>query len=101
MRWGSDRSCRYAEPSTRLEVKPEDRTMPDSPLTIGQVARQAGLATSAIRYYESIGLLPEPERLSGQRRYAPDVLRRLGAIDVAKQAGFTLEETRALLGADA
>ena len=41
-------------------------------LTIGEVARRAGVATSSIRYYESIGLLPEPERESGQRRYERD-----------------------------
>lgn len=76
--------------------------MPDAAvLTIGEVARQAGVNTSAIRYYERVGVLPEPERHSGQRRYAPETVRRLGVIDVAKQAGFTLDETRALLHADA
>ena len=66
-------------------------------LTIGEVARRAGLATSAIRYYERLGLLPAPERVSGQRRYEPDVLRWLAMIEVAQQAGFTLAETRTLL----
>ena len=76
--------------------------MPDAAvLTIGEVARQAGVNTSAIRYYERVGVLPVPERHSGQRRYAPETIRRLGVIDLAKQAGFTLEETRALLHADA
>jgi MerR family redox-sensitive transcriptional activator SoxR len=75
--------------------------MSDATLTIGQVARQAGVNASAIRYYERIGLLPIAERHGGQRRYAPEVVRRLEAIDVAKQAGFTLAETRALLAADA
>jgi MerR family redox-sensitive transcriptional activator SoxR len=70
-------------------------------LTIGEVARQAGVNASAIRYYERVGILPAPERVSGQRRYAPEAVRRLGVIDVAKQAGFTLDETRALLHADA
>lgn len=37
-------------------------------LTIGEVARRAGVAASSIRYYESIGLLPEPDREHGQRR---------------------------------
>lgn len=76
--------------------------MPDAAvLTIGEVACQAGVNTSAIRYYERIGVLPVPERVSGQRRYTPETVRRLGVIDVAKQAGFTLDETRALLRADA
>jgi MerR family redox-sensitive transcriptional activator SoxR len=71
--------------------------MGDATLTIGEVARQAGLKASAIRYYESVGLLPEPERESGQRRYGDDTLRRLQVIDVAKRAGFSLDEARVLL----
>jgi MerR family redox-sensitive transcriptional activator SoxR len=69
----------------------------EATLSIGQVARQAGLKTSAIRYYESVGLLPEPERESGQRRYGADTLRRLQVIDVAKRAGFSLDDARVLL----
>jgi MerR family redox-sensitive transcriptional activator SoxR len=75
--------------------------MPEAVLTIGELARQAGINASAIRYYERIGVLPAPARHGGQRRYAPETVRRLHAIAVAKQAGFTLAETRALLGADA
>jgi MerR family transcriptional regulator, redox-sensitive transcriptional activator SoxR len=66
-------------------------------LTIGKVARRAGIATSQIRYYERIGLLPEPERVSGQRRYRPDVLGRLGFIGVAQSAGFKLREIEELI----
>ena len=66
-------------------------------LTIGEVARRAGLATSSIRYYESIGLLPEPDRLHGQRRYRTDVLGRLAFIGVAQSAGFKLDEIKALV----
>ena len=71
--------------------------MSQEALTIGEVARRVGLKTSAIRYYESVGVLPEPERRSGQRRYTADTLRRLEVIDVAKRAGFTLDEARILL----
>jgi DNA-binding transcriptional MerR regulator len=71
-----------------------------SSLSIGEVAREAGIATSRIRYYESIGVLPEPERVSGRRRYSPEVLRRLATIDVAQQVGFSLDEIRQLLNAD-
>ena len=71
--------------------------MGEATLSIGQVARQAGLRTSAIRYYESVALLPEPERDRGQRRYGADTLRRLRVIDVAKRAGFSLDEARVLL----
>ena len=71
-------------------------------LTIGEVARRAGVATSQIRYYERIGLLPEPDRLSGQRRYDTDVLGKLGFIGVAQSAGFKLREIKQLIaGVDA
>jgi DNA-binding transcriptional MerR regulator len=71
-----------------------------SSLSIGEVASQAGVATSRIRYYESIGVLPEPARVSGRRRYSPEILRRLATIDVAQQVGFTLGEIGQLLNAD-
>lgn len=66
-------------------------------LTIGEVARRAGVATSSIRYYERIGLLPEPDREGGQRRYDPDVLGKLGFIGVAQSAGFKLREIKELM----
>ena len=66
-------------------------------LTIGEVARRAGVATSSIRYYERIGLLPRPDRLAGQRRYDAEVLGRLGFIGVAQSAGFKLREIKALI----
>lgn len=64
---------------------------------IGEVARRAGINASAIRYYEKAGLLPEPERVNGRRRYGPEVLDLLAAIQVAQRAGFTIAETRTLL----
>lgn len=66
-------------------------------LSIGEVAQQAGRRASSIRYYESIGLLPAPERIAGQRSYAPDVLRLLAVIDAGQRVGLTLEEIRSLL----
>jgi MerR family redox-sensitive transcriptional activator SoxR len=66
-------------------------------LTIGQLAKEAGLNASAIRYYERNGLLPQPERRSGQRRYErEDTLRRLQVIDIAQRAGFSLDEIKRL-----
>jgi len=71
-------------------------------MTIGEVARRAGVATSSIRYYESIGLLPVPARVHGHRRYGSDVLGKLAFVDVAQRAGFKLAEIKQLLrGADA
>jgi len=69
----------------------------DATLTIGEVARRAGLKASAIRYYEAAGVLPEPDRVRGQRRYTEETVRRLHVIDVAKRAGFSLDEARVLL----
>ena len=66
-------------------------------LTIGQVAREAGLRASAIRYYESIALLPAPERSGGQRRYDAAILERLAFIGTARNLGFSLDEIRTLL----
>jgi MerR family transcriptional regulator, redox-sensitive transcriptional activator SoxR len=71
--------------------------MKDATLSIGEVADRAGVTVSAIRFYEREGLLPRPERVGGQRRFAEDTVQRLGVIDVAKQAGFSLDEVRALL----
>ena len=66
-------------------------------MRIGEVAARAGIAGSRIRYYEEIGLLPEPERVAGQRRYDDAVLRRLAVIDVAQRAGLALHEIKELV----
>ena len=66
-------------------------------LSIGEVARAAGLAPSAIRYYEKAGLLPRPGRQSGQRRYGAETAARLKIIQLARDAGFTIAETRTFL----
>jgi MerR family redox-sensitive transcriptional activator SoxR len=68
-------------------------------LTIGQVALTAGLRPSAIRYYEAQGLLPPAHRHGGKRVYDRSIFERLSVIGLAKTAGFTLQETAALLGA--
>lgn len=65
--------------------------------TIGQVAAQAGVPASTIRYYERIGLLPAPGRVSGQRRYEDGIAQRLGVIRLAQQAGFSIAEIQSLL----
>lgn len=71
--------------------------MTDSMLSIGEVAKRVGVNVSAIRFYEREGLLPEPERTGGQRRFGEDTVRRLEIIAVAKRAGFSLDEIRTLL----
>jgi MerR family transcriptional regulator, redox-sensitive transcriptional activator SoxR len=66
-------------------------------LTIGEVAALAGLQTSTLRYYESIGILPPPNRISGQRRYSREILSVLAIIQLAKEANFSLPEIKTLL----
>lgn len=66
-------------------------------MTIGEVARLAGLEPSTLRYYESIGLLPAPRRISGRRCYTAEVLPILAVIQLAKEANFTLHEIDMLL----
>jgi DNA-binding transcriptional MerR regulator len=66
-------------------------------LTIGELARRAGVTASALRYYEELGLLPPPARISGQRRYPESAARLVGAILLYSDAGFTLAEQKALM----
>jgi MerR family transcriptional regulator, redox-sensitive transcriptional activator SoxR len=81
-----------------FKSRPRDGLVDDWPeLTIGEVARRAGVATSSIRYYESIGVLPEPARESGQRRYDETVVGKLAFIGVAQSAGFKLDEIKELV----
>jgi len=65
-------------------------------MTIGQVARESGLAASAIRFYEQAGVLPKPGRIGGRRMYSASILERLAVIERAKACGFSLDETRRL-----
>jgi DNA-binding transcriptional MerR regulator len=83
---------RQSTPSGAPEVNP-----PGDLLTIGELARRAGVATSAVRYYEELGLLPAPARVSGQRRYPESAARLVAAILLYSDAGFTLAEQKALL----
>jgi len=77
---------------------PAPTPVPAPALTIGQIARRAGVRDSHIRYYERVGVLPAPERVGGQRRYTDDVLHRLAIIDVAQRTGLSLDEIRDLTG---
>ena len=68
-----------------------------SEMTISQVAHEAGLRPSTLRYYEEIGLLPTAQRIGGQRRYDSSILQRLAVIHTAQKAGFTLSEIAILV----
>lgn len=67
-------------------------------MSIGEVARRMGLRSSAIRYYERLGLLPKPPRVSGRRRYDERALERLAMVRFAKHVGFSISEIKVLLG---
>ena len=66
-------------------------------MKIGELASRTGLRTSAIRYYEGVGLLPPPHRSGGQRRYPDDAVYRVLLIRFARNIGFTLGEIRVFL----
>ncbi|MFZ7089601.1 redox-sensitive transcriptional activator SoxR [Primorskyibacter sp. 2E233] len=71
--------------------------MPKDGLTIGEVAARTGLATSAIRHYESEALVHPTRNAAGQRRFARADIRRLSFILIAQQLGFSLAEIKAQL----
>jgi DNA-binding transcriptional MerR regulator len=68
-------------------------------LTIGELARRTGVATSALRYWEALGVLPAPVRVSGRRRYPEAALAQVGLILLLRDAGYTLAEQKALIEA--
>ena len=83
---------RQSRPSSAPEVN-----KPGCLLTIGELARRVGVTASALRYYEDLGLLPPPARISGQRRYPESADRLVAAILLYSDAGFTLAEQKALM----
>ena len=70
----------------------------DSVLTISEVSRRSGVASSALRFYEELGLITSERAGSGHRRYPRSVLRRIAFIVFAQRVGLTLEEIGAELG---
>ena len=66
-------------------------------LTIGEVANRTGVTTSALRYYDELGLVRPARRVSGQRRYQGDAVATVAAVRFLQEAGFTLAETKRFL----
>jgi MerR family mercuric resistance operon transcriptional regulator len=67
-------------------------------MTIGRLAKAAGVHVETIRYYQRIGLIPEPHKPhEGHRRYPPAVMERINFIRKAQQLGFSLDEVKKLL----
>ena len=68
-------------------------------MTIGQIARVAGVPAATVRYYERRGLIdPAPRTGSGYRKYGPETAERLRFIKRAQDLGFSLDEIQDLLG---
>jgi len=66
--------------------------------SIGEVSKRVGIKVPTLRYYEQAGLIPEPDRsLGGQRRYTESDLKRLAFVRHARQLGFSLVQTAALI----
>ena len=65
--------------------------------SIGALAHQTGVKPSALRYYESIGILSAPQRVGGQRRYEAKAFDIVRFIQAAQRVGFTLDEIKAVL----
>lgn len=82
-------------------IVPVQAHLKSSGLSVGDLARLAGVRPSAVRYYESCGLLPAPARRSGRRLYDHDVIARLRAILAARSLGFSIAEIRKLAAAGA
>ena len=88
--------------STMLEVRRSSGTIVGrvpivTTFSVGEVAARAGVATSALRFYEANGLIRSERNSSGHRRYRADVLRRVGFIRVAQRVGLPLTEIRTAL----
>jgi MerR family transcriptional regulator, redox-sensitive transcriptional activator SoxR len=66
-------------------------------LPIGLLAKRSGVAASALRFYEALGLIKSTRSPAGRRLFSRDVLRRVAFIRVAQSIGLTLEEIRAAL----
>jgi DNA-binding transcriptional MerR regulator len=83
-------------PSSTLEGKMSDRL-----LTISEQAGRAGVPTSALHYWEELGLLPTAARISGQRRYPESAVGFVGIILLLRDVGFSLAEQKAFMAARA
>ena len=66
-------------------------------MTIGKVAKEAGIGVETVRFYEREGLIAQPRRTTGYRQYDQDIVKRLCFIRRAKELGFTLGEIKELL----
>jgi DNA-binding transcriptional MerR regulator len=68
--------------------------VPGEIYTIGEISKRTGVAASALRYYEEVGLLPPAPRVSGQRRYGRSAVDLVGMIMLLRDIGFSLAEIK-------
>jgi DNA-binding transcriptional MerR regulator len=68
--------------------------VPDETYTIGEISKRTGVAASALRYYEDVGLLDPTPRVAGQRRYGPEAVDSVGMIVLLRDIGFSLAEIK-------
>lgn len=71
---------------------------PEELMTIGEMGRRTGVAASALRYYEDLGLIASVRTAGNQRRYARHMLRRVALVSVAKRLGIPLADVGAAFG---
>jgi DNA-binding transcriptional MerR regulator len=85
-----------------MKSTPDPQTVTDTTedeLTIGQLAARFGLATHVLRHWEEVGLIEPAERVNGRRRYRPWHVSRVATILISKDAGFRLDQIKAILDA--
>jgi DNA-binding transcriptional MerR regulator len=75
--------------------------MPEELLTIGEVAARTRVATSALRYYDQLGLVRPRQRTAGQRRYGPEAVATVAVVVFLRQIGFPLADIKRLLASRA
>ena len=82
--------------STLTEQTPTARHAPDELLSVGEMSRRTGIAASALRFYEELGLIASLRTGGNQRRYPRHMLRRVSLISVAKRLGIPLTDVQAV-----
>ena len=99
LRYGTSRTMVIVEVKVHLKSRSSwtyDATM-EHDLSIGDLGRRTGVATSALRFYETRGLIHATRSLGGQRQYARSTIRRVSFIRIAQQVGLSLDEIREAL----
>ncbi len=79
----------------KMKDRDDGKGMMMAALAIGEVSGRSGVAASALRYYETEGLISSERSAAGQRRYSRDVLRRIAVIKTAQSLGMPLSEIKA------